>query len=50
VEITHIAGAVAVRDSKDPDAEHLTSALDTWEAFVTEIRDGRLLRPGGRTV
>jgi hypothetical protein len=45
VEIADLAANVGVRDSKDPNAQHLTFALNTWAAFVAEVRDGRFDLP-----
>ncbi|MEV4675612.1 MULTISPECIES: DUF397 domain-containing protein [Actinomadura] len=41
VEITHIAGAVAVRDSKAPDAGHITLSHRAWATFIKGARAGR---------
>ena len=35
-------GAVAVRDSKNPDGVHLTLSRGEWRAFIGEIKTGRL--------
>ncbi|NEA28136.1 DUF397 domain-containing protein [Actinomadura bangladeshensis] len=40
VEITHIVGAVAIRDSKGPIAGHLTVSRQAWAAFVNHARSG----------
>ncbi|NEA28135.1 DUF397 domain-containing protein [Actinomadura bangladeshensis] len=45
VEVADLAANVGVRDSKDPDAQHLAFALNTWTAFVAEVRDGRFDLP-----
>lgn len=34
------AGAVAVRDSKDPEGPHLRFTGDAWAAFVAEVAEG----------
>lgn len=34
VEVAELPGAVAVRDSKDPDGGVLLVSLDAWRAFV----------------
>ncbi|WP_312032860.1 DUF397 domain-containing protein [Actinomadura latina] len=41
VEVADLALNVGVRDSKTPNAGHLTFALATWAAFVAEVRGGR---------
>ncbi|MBE1530455.1 hypothetical protein H4W34_000288 [Actinomadura algeriensis] len=34
-----------MRDSKAPDAGHLSLTPDTWAAFLTGVRDGRFDLP-----
>ena len=36
----NLSGAVAVRDSKDPDGPKLTFAPDEWVAFTAGIKTG----------
>jgi hypothetical protein len=38
----NLPGAVAVRDSKDPDGPRLTFGPAAWAAFTAAIRDGEL--------
>jgi hypothetical protein len=38
----NLPGAVAVRDSKDPDGPKLTFGPATWAAFIAAVRDGEL--------
>jgi hypothetical protein len=38
----NLPGAVAVRDSKDPDGPKLTFGPAAWAAFTTAIQDGSL--------
>ncbi|TDC85871.1 DUF397 domain-containing protein [Actinomadura sp. 7K507] len=38
VEVARFPEAVAVRDSKDPDAGHLTLTPDTFRALLTDLR------------
>ncbi|TDC70249.1 DUF397 domain-containing protein [Actinomadura sp. GC306] len=45
VEVADLMANVAVRDSKDPDAGHLTFTVRTWTAFMAEVRDGRFNLP-----
>ncbi|MEU8611110.1 DUF397 domain-containing protein [Actinoplanes sp. NPDC048791] len=40
VEVAEIDGKVAVRDSKDTRSAVLTFTRDSWDAFVTGIKDG----------
>ena len=41
VEVSrNLPGAVAVRDSKDPDGPKLTFAPDEWVAFTAGIKTG----------
>jgi hypothetical protein len=41
VEVAHnLPGAVAVRDSKDPDGPKLTFTPDEWVAFTAGIKTG----------
>lgn len=38
VEVAHLPGAVAVRDSKDPDGPALAFSAPTFHAFLTTTR------------
>jgi hypothetical protein len=40
VEVAFVAGAVGVRDSKDPSGPALVFAPGDWHAFVDGARDG----------
>ena len=37
----NLPGAVAVRDSKDPDGPRLAFAPEEWTAFTAGVRDGQ---------
>ena len=41
VEVAEVAGARAVRDSKNPDGGHLIFGASAWEAFITDVKRGR---------
>lgn len=41
VEVANLDAIIAIRDSKAPDAGHLTVAPKTWSAFVAEAKAGR---------
>jgi Domain of unknown function (DUF397) len=41
VEVAQAAGGCAVRDSKNPDGGHLIFGAQAWEAFVTDVKQGR---------
>jgi hypothetical protein len=41
VEVASVAGACAVRDSKNPDGGHLVFDAEDWEAFISGIKRGR---------
>lgn len=41
VEVADLTANVGMRDSKAPDAGHLTFDLDTWAAFVTDVKADR---------
>lgn len=41
VEVADLVTKVGVRDSKVPDAGHVSFSPQDWTAFVTDIRDGR---------
>ena len=41
----NLPGAVAVRDSKDPDGPKLAFAPDEWRAFATGVRAGEFDLP-----
>ncbi|WP_084265029.1 DUF397 domain-containing protein [Actinomadura macra] len=46
VEVANLdASAVSVRDSKFPDAVHLTFCLDVWATFADAVKTGRYDRP-----
>lgn len=45
VEVASLETRVGIRDSKAPDAGHLTLAPDTWAAFMAEARNGRFDLP-----
>ena len=36
-----LPGAVAVRDSKDPDGPALAFAPEQWQSFTTQVKAGR---------
>jgi hypothetical protein len=38
VEVAGLGGAVAVRDSKNPDGPKLILTQDTWRAFVRSVK------------
>ncbi|MFD9891292.1 DUF397 domain-containing protein [Amycolatopsis sp. NPDC059027] len=38
VEVAIASGAVAVRDSKDPDGPALTLSTGSWRPFVTSVK------------
>ena len=40
VEVAFVDGAIAVRDSKDPDGPALIFTGDEWDAFVGGAKDG----------
>jgi hypothetical protein len=40
VEVAFVAGAVAVRDSKQPDGPVLVFTAEEWDAFVDGAKDG----------
>jgi Domain of unknown function (DUF397) len=40
VEIAELTGAVAVRDSKDPQGPRLRFDLPSWRAFVAGVQAG----------
>jgi Domain of unknown function (DUF397) len=42
VEVAYLAGAVAVRDSKDPAGPVLRFQAESWRAFVDAVRRGEL--------
>ncbi|MDL4774532.1 DUF397 domain-containing protein [Actinomadura xylanilytica] len=41
VEVADLTTSIGVRDSKNPDAGHLTFAPDTWAAFTVAVKRGR---------
>jgi hypothetical protein len=40
VEVAFVAGAILVRDSKNPDAAVLVFTPSEWDAFVNGAKDG----------
>ncbi|MEV8482827.1 DUF397 domain-containing protein [Streptomyces sp. NPDC052095] len=42
VEVAHLGGAVAVRDSKQQAGTVLTCASEGWQSFVGSVADGGL--------
>jgi hypothetical protein len=40
VEVAHLDGRYAMRDSKNPDSAVLTSTTAEWLAFTTGVRAG----------
>jgi Domain of unknown function (DUF397) len=42
VELAHVQGNVAVRDSKNPTGPKLAFAKDAFEAFLADVKDGRI--------
>lgn len=40
VEVADLGGAVAVRDSKDPEGAVLVASREEWHAFVLELTSG----------
>lgn len=42
VEVTHLGGAAAVRDSKNPDGPALVFRPDAFTAFLGAVKAGRL--------
>lgn len=40
VEVAHLPGAAAVRDSKNPEGGQLLFSADAWEAFLSGIKHG----------
>lgn len=40
VEVAHLGAAVAVRDSKNPDAGYLAFGAGEWRAFLDDARRG----------
>ncbi|WP_084219498.1 DUF397 domain-containing protein [Spirillospora albida] len=40
VEVTDLAGSAGVRDSKAPDAGHLTFGVKSWKTFTAQVRAG----------
>jgi hypothetical protein len=40
VEVAFVGGAIAMRDSKDPDGPVLVFTPDEWNAFVGGTKDG----------
>ena len=44
VEVGRAPDGAAVRDTKDPSGEHLTTTTSQWSAFVSAIKNGRFDR------
>lgn len=44
VEVAGGSGAIAARDSKDPQGAHLWFSVREWRSFVAEVKAGRLDR------
>jgi hypothetical protein len=42
VEVGRVANRILVRDSKAPDAGHLTFSPEVFRAFVARVKEGRL--------
>ena len=40
VEVAFVDGAIAVRDSKDPQGPALIYTRDEWDAFLGGVKDG----------
>lgn len=40
VEVAFVDGAIAVRDSKNPQGPALIYTRDEWEAFIGGVKDG----------
>jgi hypothetical protein len=40
VEVARLAGSIAVRDSKDPDAGHLAFSAASWRRFLGDAKRG----------
>lgn len=45
VEVAHVAGMVAVRDSKDPDGNALLFTQSEWSAFLRGVANGEFQTP-----
>jgi hypothetical protein len=45
VEIAHLAGGTAVRDSKNPHGPMLLFTAQEWTCFLHEARNSALARP-----
>jgi hypothetical protein len=46
VEVAHLGGAIAVRDSVDPDGVVLTCRERTWREFVADVKTGAFRAAG----
>lgn len=42
VEVARIPGALAVRDSKNPEGGRLVFGARAFDAFLTDIKEGRI--------
>lgn len=45
VEVAHVEGVVAVRDSKNPEGHVLLFTRDEWAAFLGGVTDGEFRAP-----
>lgn len=41
VEIARLAGAVGLRDSKNPASEIIAVSPEQWQAFATQVKTGQ---------
>jgi hypothetical protein len=41
VEVADLAASIGVRDSKAPDAGHLTFDPQAWATFIAQVRNGQ---------
>lgn len=48
VEVAHIAGGTAVRDTKDRDSDHVGTTTRQWSTFIAAVKDGRFDRRRAR--
>jgi hypothetical protein len=40
IEVAHVGGGLAMRDSKDPGGPRLTFTVGEWRAFLAGVRAG----------
>jgi hypothetical protein len=45
IEVAHLEGGVATRDSKDPSGPALRFSADGWGAFIRGLAEGDFERP-----